>query len=285
MSAWASASHYHAIGIYLGGVNAACAQPNLTSTWVSTEVGGGWHLIPTWVGPQGDGACGGTCKTITPGLAAAQGTTAADNAAKSASSLGIPAGNPIFYDMEQYSSGTSKVLSFLSAWTSELHRVGYLSGVYSSASSGIRDLVAAQGNSMFKEPDEIWIADWDGNATTSDPYVPASDWANHQRIRQYRGGHNETHGGRTLNIDNDYLDAVTADTHGTLTHLPACVVPNLRHKTIRQSRRALARAHCRLGKVSKPKHTRRSHRLRVKSQSPKPGTRKPNRFRVKVKLA
>ncbi|MBV9310980.1 MAG: DUF1906 domain-containing protein [Solirubrobacterales bacterium] len=284
MSAW-SQSQYHAVGIYLGGINAACAQPNLTASWVSTETAAGWHLIPTWVGLQGDGSCGGTCKTITPGAATAQGSMAADNAAARARSLGIPPGNPIFFDMEQYSGGSSKVLKFLSAWTSELHSQGYISGVYSSASSGISDLVANHGNSSFTEPDEIWIADWDGNATTSDPYVPSSYWANHQRIRQYRGGHNETHGGRTLNIDDDYLDAVTADTQGTLSHPPACVVPKLRHKTIKQSRRALARAHCRLGKVRRPKHTAPGHKLRVVSQSPKAGKHKPNGYRVRVTLA
>ena len=59
----------------------------------------------------------------------------------------------------------------------------------------------------FVEPDEIWIADWNGQQSTSDPDVPASDWANHQRIHQYQGGHNATYGGATINIDSDYVDA------------------------------------------------------------------------------
>jgi Domain of unknown function (DUF1906) len=287
MSAWSS-SPYRAIGIYLGGLNMACAQPNLTASWVSTEVAAGWHLIPTWVGLQGNGSCGGTCATISAGQAAAQGATAADNAAARARALGIPPGNPIFDDMEQYSTGGSnsaKVLRFLSAWTSQLHADGYTSGVYSSASSGISDLVAAQSDSGFNEPDEIWIAHWDGQATTSDSYVPASDWSNHQRIRQYRGGHNETYGGVTLNIDNDYLNAVTADTSGTLSHLPPCIVPRLRHKTKAQTRRALAGGHCRLGKVRRPRHPKHGHTLRVVSQSPKAGKKRPNGYRVRVTLA
>ena len=52
--------------------------------------------------------------------------------------------------------------------------------------------------------------EWAG--TTSDPYVPSGDWANHQRLHQYSGGHNETYGGVTLNIDGDYLDGATAYT-------------------------------------------------------------------------
>ncbi|MES2032702.1 MAG: hypothetical protein V4466_00875, partial [Pseudomonadota bacterium] len=32
---------------------------------------------------------------------------------------------------------------------------------------------------------------------------------NHQRIHQFRGGHNETWGGTTINIDSDYVDGAT----------------------------------------------------------------------------
>lgn len=39
----------------------------------------------------------------------------------------------------------------------------------------------------------------------ADPYL-----LTHQRIHQYRGGHHETYGGVTLNIDNDYLDGAVA---------------------------------------------------------------------------
>ena len=35
-------------------------------------------------------------------------------------------------------------------------------------------------------------------------------WADHQRVRQYSGGHNETWGATTLNIDCDVLDGVVA---------------------------------------------------------------------------
>jgi hypothetical protein len=214
MSAWSS-SPYRAVGIYIGGTNSACAQPNLTAGWVSSEVAAGWHLIPTYVGLQGAGACGGGCTTIDPSHASAQGAAAADDAVSRAAGLGIPAGNPIYYDMEQYTrpAGTSAVLAFLSAWTSELRARGYVSGVYSSASSGITDLVNAVG-SGFTEPDDIWIAHWNGQQTTNDPYVPSGDWSNHQRLHQYAGGHDETYGGVTLNIDNDYLDGATADTRG-----------------------------------------------------------------------
>lgn len=220
MSAWQS-SPYRAIGIYIGGVNAACAQPNLTPTWTSSEVAAGWHLIPTYVGLQApSNSCG--CAAISPSQAPAQGTAAADDAVVAAQNVGIPAGNPIYDDMESYSrtsANTSAVLAFLSAWTSELHAKGYLSGVYSSAASGITDLVSQYGTG-YVEPDDLWIADWNGQQTTSDPAVPASDWANHQRLHQYRGGHNETYGGYTINIDNNYLDGATADSAGAIPPPP-----------------------------------------------------------------
>ena len=51
MSAW-RASPYRGVGIYIGGVNMACAQANLTKGWVSHEIASGWHPFPLWVGPQ-----------------------------------------------------------------------------------------------------------------------------------------------------------------------------------------------------------------------------------------
>ena len=215
MTAWGS-SPYRAIGVYIGGVNEGCSQPNLTAAWVSAEVGAGWHLIPTYVGLQGAGSCGGGCATITPSEASAQGAAAASDAVTQAQALGIGAGNPIYDDMEQYTTGgtnSSTVLAYLSGWTGQLHAEGYLSGVYSSASSGITDLVNADGTG-YAEPDDLWIAHWDGQPTTSDSYVPSSDWANQQRIRQYQGDHSVTYGGVTLDIDSDYLDGATADTGG-----------------------------------------------------------------------
>lgn len=206
MAAWL-ASPYRGIGVYIGGVNRGCSQPNLTSDWVAAQIAAGWKLIPTYVGLQAPvDVCG--CASINPNQAATQGIAAADDAVIQAASLGIGPGNPIYFDMEGYSRGgtnTSAVLTFLDAWTERLHQRGYVSGVYGSVSSTISDLVSQYGLG-YSEPDDVWIAHWDGLQTTSDAYVPASYWSNHQRLRQYRGGHNEKWGGVTINIDNNYLD-------------------------------------------------------------------------------
>jgi len=206
MAAWL-ASPYRGIGVYIGGVNRGCSQPNLTSTWVAGQIAAGWKLIPTYVGLQAPvDVC--SCASINPAQAAAQGVAAADDAVIQAGLLGIGPGNPLYYDMEGYSRGgtnSTAVLTFLDAWTERLHARGYGSGIYGSASSTISDLVSQYGLG-FSEPDDVWIAHWDGLQTTADAYVPASYWSNHQRIRQYRGGHQETYGGVSINIDNDYID-------------------------------------------------------------------------------
>src|SRR5215469_17576508 len=44
MQAWA-ASPYRAVGVYVGGQNRTCAQPELTSTWVRSVADLSWRLI------------------------------------------------------------------------------------------------------------------------------------------------------------------------------------------------------------------------------------------------
>src|SRR5829696_87783 len=210
MSAWSS-SPYSAVGVYIGGVNRGCSQPNLTSRWVRREIRDGWALMPIYVGLQAPGtSC--NCATINRSEAKSQGRAAARNAISDARALGLGPGTPIYFDMEHYtrsSTNTRAALRFLAAWTGRLHKDDYVSGVYSSASSGIRDL-ASRYRSDYRVPDDIWIANWDGRRTTDDPYVPDSYWSNHQRIRQYRGGHTETYRGVSINIDSNYLDGAVA---------------------------------------------------------------------------
>jgi hypothetical protein len=211
MSAW-SASPYRALGVYIGGANMACSQPNLTASWVGAESAAGWRLVPIYVGLQApSNSCG--CAAISTSAAASQGTAAAQDAVAHAQAVGLGPGNPIYDDMEGYNRGSnsSAVLAFLGAWTAQLHAEGYASGVYSSADSGVEDLVAEAGTG-YAEPDDIWIARWNNAQNTSDPNVPSSDWPSHQRLHQYRGAPNETDSGVTINIDGDYLDGATAGT-------------------------------------------------------------------------
>jgi hypothetical protein len=212
MTAWGS-SPYRGIGVYIGGVNMACSQPNQTAAWVAAQWAAGWHLVPIYVGLQAPGNdCGCSPVSSNTTTANGQGVAAATDAVTHAQAVGIEAASPIYDDMEGYTRSTTHtaaVLAFLSGWTAELHAQGYTSGVYSSADSGIVDLVGQVGTG-YLEPDDLWIARWNGAQNTVDPNVPAGDWANHQRLHQYSGGLNQTYGGVKLNIDQDYLDGATA---------------------------------------------------------------------------
>lgn len=217
LAAWYAASPYKAVNMYIGGASRGCAQPNLTASWVSSVIAQGWVLIPTYVGLQAP--CRSYPNVIDPAQAAAQGTASADDAILALNTLGLGGGNPIYFDMEafNYSNTACKqaVLDFLDAWTAQLHARGYVSGVYGSAGSTIRSLVDQLGNPAFDQPDQLWIARWCDDpaacdTSTNDPVVPADQWADHQRIRQYLGGHNETWGGYTINIDSNTVDAAVS---------------------------------------------------------------------------
>ncbi|GAA2642129.1 MULTISPECIES: DUF1906 domain-containing protein [Streptomyces] len=195
MDAWKAHSPYDAVGIYIGGRNRACAQKNLTASWVQQQASAGWRFMPIYVGAQAS-------QITSP---AAEGRSAADDAANQAASLGLGPGALLYYDMEAYNKTYSgNVLAFLSAWTEQLHARGYNSAVYSSSSSGIADLAAhASSHTM---PDVVFSANWNGVADTNDPALPAWAWANHQRVHQYSGNVTETWGGKQIQIDRDYMD-------------------------------------------------------------------------------
>jgi len=211
MKAWKKESPYRAIGIYIGGVNRGCAQPQLTADWVKEQVQAGWKLIPLYVGLQA------SCTTVTAKRnlidntqAAAQGRAAAADAVTQAGKLGLAKQSVIIYDMEAYRTDDATcragVLAFMNGWTAGLHDNSYFSGYYSSVTSGIADQVASYSAAGYARPDYVDFARWDQTITVADPLIPATAWPGKRRMKQYRGGHKETFGGVTINIDNDYVD-------------------------------------------------------------------------------
>ncbi|HEX6761929.1 MAG TPA: DUF1906 domain-containing protein [Gaiellaceae bacterium] len=208
LTAW-SASPYRAVGIYLGGVNRACRDGNLSSSWVATTLSMGWSLLPLYVGLQAPCVSDSGLAKISsnPTTAAAQGSAAADDAVSKSNEFGLPAGSPLYLDVEGYATNnascTRSVQAFVGGWVGELRAIGYVAGVYGSAASTIRD-VAVLGASI---PDAVWIANWNGvQGVFGDPHVSDTLWASHQRVHQYKGGHDETWGGVKLNVDDDYVD-------------------------------------------------------------------------------
>ncbi|HLI36833.1 MAG TPA: DUF1906 domain-containing protein [Streptosporangiaceae bacterium] len=212
MKAWRS--RYAAAGIYIGGQDMACDYGNLSASWVASARAMGWSLLPVYVGLQAP--CTSFGGRISAGDAAAQGKAAAGDAAGDAGRFGLGRGTPIYYDMEAYSTSNTAcrtaVLTFLNAWTTELHARGYLSGVYSSASAAIETLASAPaaGGQPPAEPDAIWFGLWDGRKNLDGaPYLPASAWAS-DRTKQYAGGHTQQIGGYTLDIDSDWVGSAVA---------------------------------------------------------------------------
>ena len=213
MTSWLS-SPYRIVATYLGGMNWACSYGNFTPSWVSKVAAEGWRFAPLWVGRQAPCTNVPYVAKINPSQAAAEGQSEAKSAVAAARAFGFGPGTPVYFDMEGYQTGqsacTRAVLNFLGGWTRALHAAGYVSGVYSSASSGITDLAHQYGNGGYPRPDDIWIADWNSEPVLTDHAVPNGDWANHQRLHQYAGPHNETWGGATVNMDSDAADGLVA---------------------------------------------------------------------------
>jgi len=237
MDAWLYNSPFWAVGIYISGDSRACpVQPNLTPTWVTTQLAHGWRLLPITLGPQAwctsrDRYRKQVRINPTPTsryrLARAQGRAEAVKTVGRATELGIAPGSTLWYDLEgdfrmDLTDCRESALSFLSAWTKKLHRLGFLSGFYSSAGTGVRmlDDAATLRPGTYAMPDQLWVARWSGtpgriNEPGRTPYLRDTSWTPHRRVHQYRGGHNETHGGVTINIDSNYVDLGTGSTART----------------------------------------------------------------------
>ncbi|MGC0382595.1 glycoside hydrolase domain-containing protein [Streptomyces sp. SAI-129] len=203
MDDWAS-SPYNGVAIYMGGPSRACSQPNLSASWVSQRSSDGWHILPIYAGLQAG--------SISSSSAKSQGRAAADAAVDLAQTLGFVRGTVLYVDMESYSSGyRTNVLNYLSGWTERVQELHYRSGVYSSSSTGIKDLSSVYSSTTLKRPDVVWVANWNGRADTYDVNLPASQWADHQRVHQYAGNVTETYNGTTIQIDRNYVDVGAAN--------------------------------------------------------------------------
>ena len=237
MDAWIKSSPFRAVGFYISGDSRACrVQPNLSPTWVATQVSRGWRLLPIALGPQA------SCQPRFPrydddfkinpqpagsyAAARAQGVVEADKNATDASALGIGTGSTLWYDLESFDLANThcreSALAFVSAWVTRTKELGYVAGFYSSASTGIKMLDDARITrpGQFALPDRIWIARWDGVANTSTSYIGEDGWRPGGRMKQFKGGHNETWGGVTINIDSNYLEL-----SGTATSPPPPPAP------------------------------------------------------------
>lgn len=199
MRAWRRFSRYRAVGVYIGGSDRTCAQPNLTRRWLQQQARSGWHFIPLYVGPQAN-----LGQLTSP---ARQATAAASDAVAQAQRLGFRARTLLYYDMEGYpASYASAALRFFSAWTARIHKLGYLSAIYSSANSGITELAGRYHSCSFVLPDVIFIGRWNGKHTTQESVLRRGKWLHHRRLHQYAGNIRLAFGGDAIKADEDFLD-------------------------------------------------------------------------------
>ena len=244
MQTWWSYGPYRTVNLYIGGSSRSCANSALTSSYLKQLNQQGWKFIPTWVGPQAP--CTGFLSRMSSNATTAynQGVSEADLAVDRLSELGLTypdkTGSVVYYDIEYYGTDAacrSAVNAFMNGWVSQIHARGNLAGVYGSTlcSTGLSDFM-----SITNVPDLIWPARWYHNAGAGfyDPNASVWNlgscltntvWANHQRIRQYEGSHNETWGTLTLEIDSDVLDGVVAIPYAppvaTVTRTPFVPTP------------------------------------------------------------
>jgi hypothetical protein len=210
MNAWgAPNTPYHALGIYVSGGSRACAQPNLTPAWVSEQDAHGWEFLLIDVGKQAP--CTGFSDRINtnPASAVTEGRTAAAAAAVAAQALGFAPRSAIYSDIEHYTSTAAckaSVVSYISGWTQELNARGYVGGAYVSASSGGADLASTYASTAYTRPDNLWFAHWKNTPVLTSRFIPAADWAAHQRVHQTDGDLSKTYGGVTLKVDENMLD-------------------------------------------------------------------------------
>jgi peptidoglycan hydrolase-like protein with peptidoglycan-binding domain len=229
MDDWHRASKYAGIGIYIAGINRACkAQPNLTRRWVAEQERDGWRLLPLVVGRQAACAPDGRYRgkrissSRADGYAKAhtQGRDAAKGGARAARALGIAKRSVIWFDLEHFDTDKKRcrlsALTFVSGWTRTLHRLGYRSGFYSSASSGIAMLDDARRATprKYAYPDYLWVAEWNGRDTVRSAYLSRRSWWPHRRVHQYRGPHTENHAGSRINVDSNFLSTGRGTTGG-----------------------------------------------------------------------
>jgi len=227
MQKWWSGTPWSWVGIYIGGAVRACSQPNLTASWMNTTYAQGWRYELIWVGPQAPCSAFSTRMSYDTGTAYNQGKSEAIAAYNALIALGFAnnaLNTPVTYDLEGYPNSSScraAVKSFMQGWDDQLAVApAQVSGVYGSACGSYVDDFASIGH----PPGFINGADWDlDHSTWHISCVSSAHWVNNQRFKQFQGGHNETWGGVTLNIDSNCGNGPTAS-GGALYPNSSCIV-------------------------------------------------------------
>ncbi|MFE9251994.1 glycoside hydrolase domain-containing protein [Streptomyces sp. NPDC007088] len=210
-------SGYGGVGVYFGGRGRACpSQPYLDAEWTRGVSALGWSVLPVYVGSQAPCVAAENKQAVRIGAdPVAQGEREGRDAVRRAAEVGIGSRSPLYLDMEQYDHRDAQcaatTLSFVRAWNRAVRAEGYVSGFYSSADSGVAHMERARRAGVADLPEVMWFARWGGEGSVDrEPSLAAGAWQPQRRVHQYRGNVRETHGGVTLNVDRNMVDAPVA---------------------------------------------------------------------------
>ncbi|MEL3950899.1 MULTISPECIES: DUF1906 domain-containing protein [Streptomyces] len=210
-------SDYGAVGVYFGGRGRACPnQQHLSRDWLRSVDEMGWGVLPLYVGSQSPCVVAQNKQHVRIGQnPARQGAREGGDAVGKAQDLGIAPESPLYLDMESYRQSdracARDTLAFVRAWNREVRSQGYVPGFYSSANSGVRHMDEARRQGVDDLPEVMWFARWNGEPDLyGEPALGRDAWLPGGRIHQYAGNVTERHGGRTITIDRNLVDAPVA---------------------------------------------------------------------------
>lgn len=192
-------------GVYIGGVNRACPNTNLTPRWIHRETRRGWGLQPIWVGRQAPCVSQGGLAHMSRhrDRAYRQGREAARHAYRRVRHLNMNPHTPVVFDMEAFDTSKRRCLravkAFVRGWSHQLRaKTPVTPGYYGSS-------CASAVSAMWKlspRPAYVWGASWGSGRRVQRMSCVSHDIWPH-RLKQYTGGSRVTESGVTLNVDKD----------------------------------------------------------------------------------
>ena len=217
---WYASSPYKAVNLYIGGISRFCNNAPLSASYIQSIYRQGWKLIPTWVGHQAPCA---NYKYPFPYNIDQAFQYGVDNANLASArmvnyNLSNPdgSGNIIYLDLEHFAytaSCSAAARAYVNGWTTRLAQLGIRSGLYSTSST----ITANEFFDLGTPIDAVWVAEWyrtpgfrPDETVWGLRYLSNEYWINNQRILQYSGGHPETWGGVSLEVDSNVAEGKVA---------------------------------------------------------------------------
>lgn len=225
MNTWWRTSPFGAVGIYISGAGRACpasVQPSLSPGWVRRQHQHGWRILPLHVGRQApcfqSRLASPAVKASKPRMSSdprrahRQGVKAAEASASKARYYGLGRRSTLYLDIEWYPRTERRcnaaVLAHIDGWTERLHRLGYGSGLYSSASAAIQalDIARHADRKRYTWPDQLWFAWGNGRSDLRGrPYLSGDFWSPDRRLHQYQLDTAATYGHTRMTIDRNWM--------------------------------------------------------------------------------